>query len=77
MSLPSLLFLSSPEVLADSAVLAQLADTKAAMEVKALNDFFAMMANDENRAFYGYDHVKAANDHQAIETLLVTDNLFR
>lgn len=64
-------------MLADSAVLAQLADTKAATEVKALNDFFRVLGEDEDRAFYGYDHVHAANEHKAIERLLVTDDLFR
>ncbi|CAO3616600.1 unnamed protein product [Mucor hiemalis] len=65
------------EVMQDPAVLARLADTKAAREVQALDKFYEMMNNDPDRAFYGYEHVKKANDQGAIGTLLVTDELFR
>jgi len=41
------------EVLQDPAVSARLSDTKAAAEVKALEDFYTMLQNDPNRAFYG------------------------
>jgi protein pelota len=65
------------EVMQDPSVQAKLADTKAAREVQALDKFYEMMNNDPDRAFYGYDHVKKANDRGAIGTLLVTDELFR
>jgi len=42
------------EVLQDAAVSARLSDTKAAAEVKALEDFYSMLQNDPNRAFYGF-----------------------
>ena len=42
------------EVLQDPAVNAKLSDTKALSEVKSLEDFYAMLQNDPNRAFYGY-----------------------
>ena len=42
------------EVLQDPAVTARLSDTKAAAEVKALDDFYTMLQNDPNRAFYGF-----------------------
>lgn len=61
----------------DEAVLAQLADTKAASEVRALDSFYKMLAKDEHRALYGPAHVRAANAQHAIETLLITDGLFR
>eukprot|EP00479_Gromia_sphaerica_P008371 TRINITY_DN3147_c0_g1_i1.p1 TRINITY_DN3147_c0_g1~~TRINITY_DN3147_c0_g1_i1.p1 ORF type:complete len:112 (-),score=33.61 TRINITY_DN3147_c0_g1_i1:117-452(-) len=38
--------------------------------MKLLND-------DQDRAYYGFDHVKRAEKANAIETLLVTDELFR
>ena len=41
------------EVLQDPAVTSKLSDTKAAGEVKALEDFYSMLQNDSNRAFYG------------------------
>lgn len=65
------------EVLADPAVTARLADTKAAGEVKALDTFFTMLQTEPDRAYYGINHVEKANEAIAVETLLVTDELFR
>lgn len=65
------------EVMQDPAIQAKLADTKAAREVQALDQFYNMLNNDPDRAFYGYKHVAMANEHGAIGTLLVTDELFR
>lgn len=36
-----------------------------------------MMTVDSNRAFYGIKHVEYAADKAAIETLMITDELFR
>jgi protein pelota len=36
-----------------------------------------MLDTDPMRAFYGYTHVSKANEQLAIESLLVTDELFR
>lgn len=36
-----------------------------------------LMSTDSARAFYGYKHVKMANEQLAIETLMVSDSLFR
>lgn len=41
------------EILQDPAVASKLSDTKASGEVKALDDFYQMLQNDPNRAFYG------------------------
>ncbi|CAL8096014.1 unnamed protein product [Calicophoron daubneyi] len=65
------------EVLVDPSIQNRLTNTKAAAEVSALNDFYQMMKSDQSRAFYGYKHVKAAADAYAIDTLLVSDALFR
>ncbi|KAK7075221.1 hypothetical protein SK128_016273 [Halocaridina rubra] len=65
------------EVLEDQNVAAKLADTKAAGETRALQQFMQMMGNDPDRAYYGIRHVEQANETQAIETLLVSDSLFR
>jgi len=65
------------EVLADPQVSSKLLNTKAAGEVKALNDFYDMLKNDPDRAFYGVSHVELANERMAIQTLLVSDELFR
>uniref|UniRef100_A0A5K4FDV2 Protein pelota homolog n=1 Tax=Schistosoma mansoni TaxID=6183 RepID=A0A5K4FDV2_SCHMA len=65
------------EVLTDSVVMSKLVNTKATSEVTALNDFYQMLKTDQSRAFYGYKHVKSAADACAIDTLLITDALFR
>lgn len=68
---------SLKEILADPTVAVKLADTKAAGEVKALEAFYTMLQNEPSRAFYGFNHVQKANEAQAIETLLISDDLFR
>ncbi|XP_020616695.1 protein pelota homolog isoform X3 [Orbicella faveolata] len=88
---------SLKEVLANPAVTAKLADTKAAAEVKALDNFFTMLQTEPERAYYGalcnhlilllcwsqccctfsMAHIERANEAMAVETLLVTDELFR
>jgi len=68
---------SLKEVLGDPAVTARMADTKATSEVRALDTFYKMLADEPDRAFYGLKEVERANEMQAIETLLVTDELFR
>lgn len=65
------------EVLQDPAVQAKLSDTKAASEVKALEQFYQILQTEPAKAFYGKNHVIKAAEAQAIETLLISDNLFR
>lgn len=65
------------EVLDAPNVMSLIKDTKAAQEVKALKDFHEMMSNDPTRACYGPKHVEVANEQLAIQTLLITDELFR
>jgi len=65
------------EVLSDPVVASKISETKAFNEVRALSAFLEMLNSNPDRAFYGYNHVKRANDEKAIETLLVTDDLFR
>jgi stalled ribosome rescue protein Dom34 len=50
---------------------------QAAAEVAALARFYKMLAHDEDRAVYGPGHVQAAFDAAAIDTLLLSDGLFR
>jgi len=68
---------SLKEVLADPTVRSRIEDTKAFAEVRALEAFYEMLNTDPDRAFYGLKHVLKANEHKAIDTLLVTDELFR
>ncbi|KOC70851.1 Protein pelota [Habropoda laboriosa] len=68
---------SLKEVLADPAVMSRISETKAAGEVKALEAFYTILETDPLRAFYGKKHIHKANESQAIETLLISDKLFR
>ncbi|XP_023646816.1 protein pelota homolog isoform X1 [Paramormyrops kingsleyae] len=68
---------SLKEILADPAVTSRLSDTKAAGEVKALQDFYKMLQHEPDRAFYGLAHVEKANEAMAIDILLISDELFR
>ncbi len=68
---------SLKEVLQDPALQARLSDTKAADEVRALDNFYKTLSNDPLRACYGERHVRTAMEHQAIEQLLISDRLFR
>ncbi len=55
----------------------QLADVKAVAEMRALSAFHSMLTKDEYRACYGKDHVLLANEYTAIQSLLITDQLFK
>lgn len=68
---------SLKEILQDPAVVAKMSDTKAAGEVRALEQFYTMLQCEPAKAFYGKKHVIKAAEAQAIETLLISDNLFR
>ncbi|XP_005872688.2 PREDICTED: LOW QUALITY PROTEIN: protein pelota homolog [Myotis brandtii] len=68
---------SLKEVLCDPTVASRLSDTKAAGEVKALDDFYKMLQHEPDRACYGLKHVEKANEATAIDTLLISDELFR
>ncbi|XP_047098957.1 protein pelota [Schistocerca piceifrons] len=65
------------EVLTDPAVAAKMADTKASGEVRVLESFYTMLQTEPAKAFYGKKHVEKANEAQAVETLLISDKLFR
>lgn len=65
------------EVLIDPSVTSRLSETKAAGEVKALDDFYKMLQHEPDRAFYGLNHVERASEALAIDILLISDQLFR
>jgi len=65
------------DVLNDPSVSGRIESTKAFGEVKALEAFHEMLNTDPDRAYYGYEHVRLANESKAVDTLLVTDGLFR
>lgn len=65
------------EVFSDPAIMARMNDTKVAREVEVLNKFMRMMEVDPDRAYYGFAHVAKAQEQLAVDSLLVTDQLFR
>lgn len=68
---------SLKEVLQDPSVVAKMSDTKAAGEVKILEHFYTILQCEPAKAFYGKNHVMKAAEAQAIEILMISDNLFR
>ena len=52
-------------------------ETKFAGEIKSLEQFYSVLQSDPDRAVYGPVPVIKANEEQAVETLLITDELFR
>lgn len=42
-----------------------------------LKRFYKVLGDDENKACYGFDHCKKACEAGAIESMMVTDALFR
>uniref|UniRef100_A0A6M2DF58 Protein pelota homolog n=1 Tax=Xenopsylla cheopis TaxID=163159 RepID=A0A6M2DF58_XENCH len=68
---------SLKEVLQDPSVLSRISDTKASSEVRALESFYTMLQCEPDKAFYGKKDVLRAAEAQAIETLMISDNLFR
>jgi protein pelota len=65
------------EVFADPSIMQRMNDTKVAREVEVLHKFMRMMDVDPDRAYYGFAHVQKAQEQQAVDSLLVTDELFR
>ncbi|CAH4037280.1 protein pelota isoform X1 [Pieris brassicae] len=68
---------SLKEVLQEPSVMAKISDTKAASEVKLLEGFYTMLQLEPAKAFYGKKDVMRANEALAIETLMISDKLFR
>ncbi|KAF8505640.1 pelota [Russula emetica] len=68
---------NSPHVHSLVEVLKSPEETKFAREGIMLDSFFKMLASDEQRAWYGPDHVALAADRGAVGTLLISDELFR
>ena len=50
---------------------------KAQSEMKAFGQFMEFLGTDPHRAVYGFKHVQMASDRSAIETMMVSDSLFR
>lgn len=47
------------------------------LKVRALERFYSTLANSPDRATYGFNDIKHADDSLAVDELLVTDHLFK
>ncbi|KAH9734516.1 protein PELOTA 1 [Citrus sinensis] len=70
------------EVLDAPNVMNMIKDTKAAQEVRMaernqIGLTFRIVSTDPTRACYGPKHVEVAHERMAVQTLLITDDLFR
>ncbi len=65
------------ELLSNNEVQTQLTSIKAVDEVRALKKFCDIMNSDPDRACYGLQDVITANEHLAINELLVSDRMYR
>lgn len=65
------------EILSDPLIQPKLEDTKAVQEVKVWNTFQNLLANEPNKAIYGYRDVQTANHYEAIGCMMISDQLFR
>jgi len=65
------------EALAEPQVAKLLQDTKAAAQVAALNQLYELLEKDEEKVTYGNRFVSYAVENAAVDTLLVTDEMFR
>jgi protein pelota len=65
------------ELLSNTEVMSQLSTVRAVDEVRALRTFCDMMNSDPDRACYGLQDVLRANEHLAIDELLISDRMYR
>ena len=70
-------FQSLQELLVDPSVQDKLKETKCLDQIREMQRFYETLGVDSGRAWYGYDHVRRALNSGAIETLLLSDELFR
>ncbi|KAK4281578.1 hypothetical protein QN277_013051 [Acacia crassicarpa] len=65
------------EVLNDNGVMNMIKDSKVVMEIRAFRELWDLLDSNSGRACYGPKDVEAAQEMAAIETLLITDDLYR
>lgn len=65
------------EVLNDEGVMNMIKDSKVVLEIRAFKELWDLLDSNSGRACYGPKNVEAAQEMMAIETLLITDDLYR
>ncbi|KAI9086210.1 hypothetical protein K1719_031664 [Acacia pycnantha] len=69
--------LNLKEVLNDNGVMNMIKNRKVVSEIRDFRKLWDLVDKDSSRACYGAKHVEAAHEMAAIETLLITDDLYR
>lgn len=65
------------ELFLDPSITAKVTETKLSKEIEVLNRFMRLLDIAPEKAYYGYLHVQKANEELAIDSLLISDELFR
>ena len=65
------------EVLNNPAVMNMIKDSKVALEIRVFKEFWDLLSSNPDRTCYGLKSVQLAQEMKAIETLLITDELYR
>ncbi|KAK6943918.1 eRF1 domain 3 [Dillenia turbinata] len=68
---------SLKEVISDSNIINAIKDTSTGIEIRVFKEFQSALLKDEGRACYGPTNVDVASELMAIETLLITDELYK
>lgn len=65
------------ELFSDPSIMSRVTETKLCKEIDVLNKFMRLLDTHPEKAYYGYFHVQKANEELAIDSLLISDELFR
>mmetsp|Transcript_21657 Transcript_21657/g.40826 ORF Transcript_21657/g.40826 Transcript_21657/m.40826 type:complete len:391 (-) Transcript_21657:389-1561(-) len=65
------------EFFLDPNIMSRVTETKLSKEIEVLNKFMRLLDTHPEKAYYGYFHVQKANEELAIDSLLISDELFR
>ncbi|KAL9185058.1 hypothetical protein ACHAXT_002835 [Thalassiosira profunda] len=65
------------ELFMDPGITARVTETKLSKEIEVLNKFMRLLDTCPEKAYYGFFHVQKANEELAIDSLLISDELFR
>jgi protein pelota len=65
------------ELFLDQSIMSKVTETKLSKEIEVLNRFMRLLDTAPDKAYYGYFHVQKANEELAIDSLLISDELFR
>lgn len=68
---------SIDELLSNPTVLSRIENTRAYDEIRTLDEFYTILNDEPDKAYYGYIHVHYADTQNAVQKLLLSDELLR